>query len=75
MGSFGFFEIINTLVVAIPKSYRWPMGDEGKQAMLQGGVSGPPPYPAGADNFLYSRPRRAHSEISLGLSTALYMVA
>ena len=22
------------------------MGDEGKQAMLQGGVAGPPPYPA-----------------------------
>ena len=21
------------------------MGDEGKQAMLQGGVAGPPPYP------------------------------
>ena len=38
-------EIISTLVVAIPKSYRWPMGDEGKQAMLQGGVAGPPPYP------------------------------
>ena len=38
-------EIISTLVVAIPKSYRWPMGDEGKQAMKQGGVPGPPPYP------------------------------
>ena len=38
-------EIINTLGVAIPTSHRWPMGDEGKQAMLQGGVSGPPPYP------------------------------
>ena len=38
-------EIISTLVVAIPKSYRWPMGDEGKQAMKQGGVAGPPPYP------------------------------
>ena len=38
-------EIISTLVVAILTSYRWPMGDEGKQAMLQGGVAGPPPYP------------------------------
>ena len=37
--------LINTLVVAILTSYRWPMGDEGKQAMLQGGVAGPPPYP------------------------------
>ncbi len=37
--------LINALVVAILTSYRWPMGDEGKQAMLQGGVAGPPPYP------------------------------
>ena len=47
MGSFGFFELINTLGVAVPTSHRWPMGDEGKQAMKQGGVAGPPPYPAG----------------------------
>ena len=39
-------EIISTLVVAIPKSYRWPMGDEGKQARKFGGVSGPPSYPS-----------------------------
>ena len=46
-------EIINTLVVAILTSYRWPMGDEGKQAMLQGGGSGPPSYPV---NKQYPRP-------------------
>ena len=38
-------EIISTLGVTILTSYRWPMGDEGKQAVLQGGVAGPPPYP------------------------------
>ena len=30
-------EIISTLGVTVPTSHRWPMGDEGKQAMLQGG--------------------------------------
>ena len=44
MGSFGFFDLISTLVVAVPTSHRWPMGDEGKQAMSQG--SDPPSYPA-----------------------------
>ena len=37
--------LINTLGVAVPTSHHWPMGDEGKQAMKQGGVAGPPPYP------------------------------
>ena len=45
MVSFGFFELIYTLGVTVPTSHHWPMGDEGKQAMLQGGVAGPPPYP------------------------------
>ena len=34
--------LINTLAVAVPTSHHWPMGDEGKRAMLQGGVAGPP---------------------------------
>ena len=34
----------NTLGVAVPTHQRWPLGDEGKQAKLFGGGSGPPPY-------------------------------
>ena len=45
MVSFGFFELINTLGVAVPTSHHWPLGDEGKQAKKFGGVSGLPPYP------------------------------
>ena len=46
MVSYGFFELINTLGVAVTTSHHWPLGDEGKQAKLFRGVSGPPPYPA-----------------------------
>ena len=46
MVSHSFFELISALGVTVPTSHHWPMGDEGKQAMLQGGVSGPPPYPS-----------------------------
>ena len=45
MVSYGFLELINTLGVAVPTSHHWPLGDEGKQAMLHRGGSGPPPYP------------------------------
>ena len=38
-------EIISTLGETVPTSLHWPMGDEGTQAMLQGGGAGPPPYP------------------------------
>ena len=37
MGSYGFFELINTLGVTVPMSHHWPMGDVGKQVMLQVG--------------------------------------
>ena len=55
------------------------MGDEGKQAMLQGGVSGPPSYPErrdrgqtekswllfeGIDTFLYDLTRKSKIEIA-----------
>ena len=43
--SHSFFELTNTLGVAVPTHHRWPLGDEGKQAKKFGGVSGPPPYP------------------------------
>ena len=43
IASHSFFEIINTLGVTVPTSNHWPMGDEGKQAMLQkGGVRSAP---------------------------------
>ena len=53
-------EIINTLAVAIPKSYRWPMGDEGKQAIKLGGVSGPPSYPWGSAHLSRRKDRPPH---------------
>ena len=37
MGSYGFFELINTLGVAVPTSRHWPMGDEGKERRNTGG--------------------------------------
>ena len=43
--SHSFFELIDTLDVAVPTHQRWPLDEEGKQAKLFGGVSGPPPYP------------------------------
>ena len=43
--SYGFSELINTLGETVPTSHHWLLGDEGKQAKLFGGMSGPPPYP------------------------------
>ena len=40
-----FFNLINTLGETALTSHHWPLGDEGKQAKSQRGVSGPPPYP------------------------------
>ena len=45
--SYGFFTLINTLGETVSTSHHWPLGDEGKQAILFGGVSGPPPHPPG----------------------------
>ena len=45
IGSSRFSELLNPLGETAPTSHHWPLGDEGKQARLLGGVSGPPPYP------------------------------
>ena len=50
-------EIISTLGETVPTSHHWPLGDEGKQAMLQGGVAGPPPYPERAGRGLHDVPQ------------------
>jgi len=52
MGSYGVFELINTLGIAVPTHKRWPLGDEGKQAKKHmGGVRSAPLHPRGGSEL------------------------